>query len=483
MTEVLVSGASVAGTALAYWLGQHGFSVTVVERHPGLRPGGQAIDVRGPALEVLDRMGLLEAAADRKTNIRGSSIVDGDGNELSRDTESTPTGGPIDNPDIELLRDDLVELLYEATQNSAEYLFDDSIVAMDNRGPGVDVTFESAPARSFDLVIGADGLHSNVRALVFGPEERFIKRLGTFAAIFTVPNFLDLDHWQMWHYGETSMAGVYSARNNTEARAMLGFMDPDLHIDYRDTEAQFAEVERRMADDGWVRPQLLKFMRNASDFYFDEMSQIVMDHWSIGRVALVGDAAYCCSPLSGQGTSVALLGAYVLAGELKSASHGGCQDGWVDHGVAFTNYFRTFHGYTVRTQFLATDNMPGGAPISQEQFEAIVNSITLQAVLTPSSPPQAGGTPSKTPRALGVSGAFVSARPSLPGTFARPAALTPSCVFPSLISSRCAPTSRPRTRWRPPWRSRRPPTGWVSLATGSPNTTTCRPWAPPAHRC
>ena len=127
-----------------------------------------------------------------------------------------------------------------------------------------------------------------------------------------------------------------------------------------------------MADDGWVRPQLLKYMRNAPDFYFDEMSQIVMDHWSIGRVALVGDAAYCCSPLSGQGTSVALLGAYILAGELKSASH----DGWVDHGSAFTNYFRLFSGYTERTQCLATDNIPGGAPISQEQFEAIVNSIT-----------------------------------------------------------------------------------------------------------
>ena len=374
MTAVLVSGASVAGTTLAYWLGRHGFSVTVVERHPGMRPGGQAIDVRGPALAVLERMGLRNAAEERKTNIRGASVVDRDGNELSSDTESTPTGGLIDNPDIELLRDDLVELLHEETQYTTEYLFDDSIVAIANRGPAAEVTFERAPERSFDLVIGADGLHSNVRELVFGPEERFIKRLGTHAAIFTVPNFLDLDHWQMWHYGDTTMAGVYSARNNTEARAMLGFMDTELRIDYRDTEAQFAEVERRMADDGWVRPQLLKFMRNADDFYFDEMSQIVMDHWSIGRVALVGDAAYCCSPLSGQGTSVALLGAYILAGELKSASH----DGWVDHGLAFVNYFRLFHGYTQRTQFLATDNIPGGAPISQEQFDAIVNSITLK---------------------------------------------------------------------------------------------------------
>src|SRR4029077_4168221 len=152
-----------AGTALAYWLGQHGYSVTVVERYPGLRPGGQAIDVRGPALSVLERMGLLAAAEDRKTRIRGASVVDRDGNELSRDIESTPTGGPTDNPDIELLRDDLVELLSAATQRATECLFDDSIVDLQNRGPSVDVTFGHLPDRSFDLVIGADGLHSNVR--------------------------------------------------------------------------------------------------------------------------------------------------------------------------------------------------------------------------------------------------------------------------------------------------------------------------------
>ena len=132
MTDVLVSGASVAGAAAAFWLGRHGFSVTVVERHRGPRPGGQAIDVRGPALTVLERMGLLGAAQQRNTQIRGSSVVDADGNELSRDTESTPTGGVIDNPNIELLRDDLVELLYGASQWTAEYLFDDTITALDD---------------------------------------------------------------------------------------------------------------------------------------------------------------------------------------------------------------------------------------------------------------------------------------------------------------------------------------------------------------
>lgn len=208
-------------------------------------------------------MGLLAAAQEHKTRIRGASFVDRDGNELFRDTESTPTGGPVNSPDIELLRDDLVELLYGATQPSVEYLFDDSISTLQDDGDSVRVTFERAAAAKFDLVIGADGLHSNVRRLVFGPEEQFVKRLGTHAAIFTVPNFLELDYWQTWHYGDSTMAGVYSARNNTEARAALAFMDTELRIDYRDTEAQFAELQRRMAEDGWVRAQLLHYMRSA----------------------------------------------------------------------------------------------------------------------------------------------------------------------------------------------------------------------------
>ena len=370
MTDVLVSGASVAGTTVAYWLVQHGYSVTVVERYPGLRPGGQAIDVRGPALTVLERMGLRAAADHQRTRIRGASVVDRDGNELSRDTESTPTGGLIASSDIELLRDDLIELLYEATKLKVEFSFDDSIASLQDDGTSVEVTFERDGVRRFDLVIGADGLHSNVRKLIFGPEEQFIERLGTYAAIFTVPNFLNLDYWQTWHYGDSSMAGVYSARNNTEARAMLGFMDTDLRIDYRDNEAQFAELERRMANDGWVRPQLLDYMRTAPDFYFDEMSQINMDRWSRGRVALVGDAAYCCSPLSGQGTSVALLGAYILAGELAA--------GGDDYKLGFANYRREFNDYVKRNQWLVVDNIPGGAPIPQEVFERIVHSITLK---------------------------------------------------------------------------------------------------------
>jgi 2-polyprenyl-6-methoxyphenol hydroxylase-like FAD-dependent oxidoreductase len=147
MTTALVSGASVAGLATAYWLEQHGYSVTVVERYDGLRPGGQAIDVRGPALGILDRMGLRQAAENMKTNIRGASFVDRDGNELSRDTEATPTGGVIDNPDIEILRDDLVALLPGSLSDDVDFIFSDSITGLDDRGDVIAVSFERADAR------------------------------------------------------------------------------------------------------------------------------------------------------------------------------------------------------------------------------------------------------------------------------------------------------------------------------------------------
>jgi len=167
---------------------------------------------------------------------------------------------------------------------------------------------------------------------------------------------------------DTSSAGVYSARDNTEARAMLGIMDAGLQVDYRDPEAQFTELELRMAGDGWVRPQLLEYMRTAPDFYFDEMAQIIMDRWSQGRIALVGDAGYCCSPLSGQGTSVALLGAYILAGELAEA------DG--DHALGFANYFTAFGDYVLGNQWLASDDAPGGEPIPPEERYRVIHSIT-----------------------------------------------------------------------------------------------------------
>ena len=375
MTAVLISGASVAGLTLAAWLRRYEFAVTVVERHPGLRPGGQAIDVRGPALGVLERMDILDVARSRETAIRGMSVVDDQGEELIRNTTSTLSGGVIDNPDIEILRDDLLELLHAQTDGT-RYLFEDTITALEQTADSVSVTFGRNRPEAFDLVVGADGLHSTVRRLAFGPEAEFSRRLGTFLAICTTPNFLRLDHWQIWHRNEAAqtIAGLLSARGNAEARALLGFTDRDLTIDHSDVEAQLALLAQRFADHGWVVPQLVTAMRSAPDFYCDEATQIRMQSWASGRIALVGDAACCCSPVGGQGSSVALIGAYTLAGELKLAR----RDGRVDYRQGYQAYEAHVRPYVLACQALAFNAVTNNAMATADQFNQTINSATLK---------------------------------------------------------------------------------------------------------
>ncbi|ROS41642.1 2-polyprenyl-6-methoxyphenol hydroxylase-like FAD-dependent oxidoreductase [Amycolatopsis thermoflava] len=352
-TKVLISGASIAGPALAHWLTRYGFSVTVVERAPGPRPGGQAVDVRGPALDVAERMGILDQLRARSTRMRGMSVVDGTGAEVYRTTDRTVSGGELDNPDVEILRDDLARIITESVGGDVEYLFGDSIAKLDQDDDEVRVVFESGRARTFDLVVGADGLHSNTRRLVFGPTERFIRHLGVHMAVCTVPNFLGLDNWQVMHQmpdGDMRGAMVMSARDNTEARAylMFGSAEP-VDYDHRDVEGQKEIVARALAGDSWEMPRLLEHARAAADFHFDSAAQILLDSWSRGRVVLLGDAGYCGSPMSGQGTSLAMIGAYVLAGELAAA--GG------DHRAAFAAYEKELRDYARANQEMAVANL------------------------------------------------------------------------------------------------------------------------------
>ncbi|GAB2540197.1 FAD-dependent monooxygenase [Nocardia heshunensis] len=326
---VLISGASIAGPALAFWLKRYGFEPTVVEKSPTLRPGGQAIDVLGTATEVVRRMGLLEQVHARSTGKRGTSYVDGKG-KVRASISSEVFNGVGENGDTEIQRGDLAEVLYEATRADVEYLFGDSIAGLVEDENGVHVTFEHSPARTFDLVIGADGVHSHTRKLVFGPEAEFLHHMGYYISIFTTPNLLHLDHWEQDYNSPGKIAGSYSARNNTEAKAIFAWASEPLDYDYRDADAQRRILADAFAGEGWEAPRLLAALPDAPDFYFDAMAQIRMDSWSKGRVALVGDAGYCASPLSGQGADLSLVGAYVLAGELAAAAG--------DHTVAFARY-------------------------------------------------------------------------------------------------------------------------------------------------
>ncbi|MFI7639538.1 FAD-dependent monooxygenase [Nonomuraea sp. NPDC049400] len=335
--NVLISGASVAGPALAYWLRRHGFNPTIVERAPALRDGGYAVDFRGEAhLSILRGMGILTDLERARTGMGSMSYVDSAGKPRGEMPADLFAG------DIEILRGDLARILYDATKEHTEYVFGDSITSLTEDDHGVTVTFERTPPRRFDLVIGADGLHSNTRRLAFGPEERFVKHLGVYCAIFTTANHLGLDHTGHAYRTAGRLVAMYSARHNTEAKAVFYFGSPLLDLDRRDVARQQAVLAEHFTGNGWQSDRLLRDMRHAPDFYFDSVGQVRMDSWTRGRVALVGDAAYCPSSLSGMGTGLAVVGAYVLAGEL-AAAHG-------DHRVAFARYEEEMREYAAGCQ-------------------------------------------------------------------------------------------------------------------------------------
>ena len=328
-TRVLVAGASIAGPALAHWLHRRGAEVTVVERAPELRPGGQAVDARGVAKEVIRRMGLEAAVRAARTQTAGAYTVDVDGNVLET-FRADDDGGDGYISEIEILRGDLSQVLYDDTRDGVKYVFGDRIAGLTQDAAGVDVSFAGGDRRRFDLVIGADGLHSSLRAMVFGPREQFIRHLGLVLAFYSVPNEFGLDRWFLECREAGCSAGLRPIQDATRAMALFSFRAADFDVDHRDVPAQKQLLRDRMAGFGWWAPQILEHLDDTPDFYLDQVAQVVMDRWSSGRVGLFGDAAFSASPMSGQGTGLALVGAYLLAGELAAA-------GW-DPEAGFAGY-------------------------------------------------------------------------------------------------------------------------------------------------
>ncbi|MEJ2889113.1 FAD-dependent monooxygenase [Actinomycetospora sp. OC33-EN06] len=254
-TKVLVAGASIAGPALAHWLHRRGAEVTVVERAPGLRPGGQAVDARGVAKDVIVRMGLDAPVRAARTPTAGAYTVDVDGNVLET-YRAEDDGGDGFISDIEILRGDLSRVLYDDTRDGVEYVFGDRIAEITQDADGVDVTFEGGNRRRFDLVIGADGLHSSLRAMAFGPHEEFVRHLGHVLAFYSVPNEFELDSWLIdcQEPGTGRSAGLRPIQDATRAMAMFSFPSPDVGFDHRDVAAQKRLLRERM--EAWAgRPR------------------------------------------------------------------------------------------------------------------------------------------------------------------------------------------------------------------------------------
>ena len=314
--RILISGAGIAGLTIAYWLRHYGFTPTIVERAPSLVTGGYKIDVRGTALQVLTRMGVHDAVVAASTDMQGALLVDKDGTVIKQMTGDA--FGHRVGKDLEIVRGTLCQILMDHISD-AEFIFGDSIRAIEQFSDRVQVEFSKSSPREFDWVIGADGLHSNVRAIVFGDESRFVRDLGLYLCVYTVPNYLNLDRLEMQYSELGRVAAIWSSRGDANAKACFGFVAPSA-IDLRNKAQQQQVLASVYQGIGWEVPKLLGMIPAAPDYYFDAAAQIRMERWSQGRVVLVGDAGYCASPMSGQGTSLALIGAYVLAGELAAAS-------------------------------------------------------------------------------------------------------------------------------------------------------------------
>ncbi|CAL9339504.1 putative protein [Streptomyces sp. enrichment culture] len=340
--EVLISGAGIAGCVLAFWLNRYGHAVTVVERAGALRSGGYPIDVRGTALEVVRRMGILPRLRDAHIDLRRLTFLEGDGSEVASLHPHAVTGG-VAGRDLEVRRGDLTDALHTAVRDDVEFLFNESIDTLDQSGHGVDVTFRGGGRRTFDLVLGADGMHSRTREMLFGPEEQFHHHLGHCFAVFTMRNTFGLSHETVMWNSPGRAAALYAAGGDDEVHAFLNFARPEPPFDaFPDPQAQRDLVATVFADAGWEVPGMLAALRDAEDVFFDAVGQIRMPRWSSGRVALVGDAAWAPSFLTGQGTSLALVGAYMLAGSLADR----------DHAASFTAYEHSTRDFVTMNQAL-----------------------------------------------------------------------------------------------------------------------------------
>jgi 2-polyprenyl-6-methoxyphenol hydroxylase-like FAD-dependent oxidoreductase len=353
--KVLVSGAGVAGPCLAYWLHRHGFEPTLIERAPRLRSGGYIVDFWGAGFDVAERMGLVPQISRQGYQLEELRQVDRKGKRvsgLSAQVFERVSGGRFTS----LPRSELSALIYQALGNQIETIFGDSIAGLEDLQGGIGVRFERSPSRGFDLVVGADGLHSHVRRLAFGEEARFERYLGLKVAAFEASGYRPRDDLAyVIHTERGQQVGRFSMRND-RTLFLFVFTDPSREIP-GDLAGQKALLRARFSGSGWECRKILDALEDSNELYIDRVSQIRMDHWSQGRVALVGDAAFCVSLLGGQGSALAMTAAYVLAGELARANG--------SHELAFARYEQRLATFIARKQQAAVRFAPFFAPRSR----------------------------------------------------------------------------------------------------------------------
>ncbi|MEZ0542227.1 FAD-dependent monooxygenase [Fibrella arboris] len=344
LKKVLIAGASIAGPTLAFWLVKYGFEVTIIERSDSLRLGGQNVDVNGPAEQIVRKMGIESAIRAANTSEVGLQFIGQHGQVVA----AFPKEGAISGTrELEILRGDLVSILYDCTKQNVAYRFGDSIVGLEQHPDTVTVTFSSGKKEAFQLVICADGVRSGTRRLVFGNEPTF-RYLGLYTAYLTIPRQDTDTNWWRWYTATDRRVLMLRPDNQGTIRASVAFLEPDEAYEKLSPAAQKDVLKTKLAGAGWEADRLIDAIDRTEDVYFDKIGQIIAPRWSAGRVAMIGDAAYCPTPLTGKGVTLAMVGAYILAGEL--ASHERHQD-------AFAAYEKRMRPYVDEVQ-----KLPPGVP-------------------------------------------------------------------------------------------------------------------------
>ncbi|WP_441234200.1 FAD-dependent monooxygenase [Bradyrhizobium sp. 930_D9_N1_4] len=344
--SVLVSGASFAGLTTAYWMNQLGYAVTVVEVSKGLKTGGTPVNVGDEVADILNRMGLIEQveAARLRMEVPERKSVD----DVTAGMLEMPTGSIQSQIDWEIERDTLLDVIWGAVKDDVEFVFGNSIQELAETENDVRVTFEDGSQRSFALIFGCDGIHSRVRKLRFGDEALYAHFLGQYFSITIVDELLIRENTTQV-FNEHGRFVMLNAYNNKTDIVLCFASENEISYDYRDEAQQRRIISERFAGQGWKIPELLEKVANSTSFYFDKICQIKMPSWTKGRVALVGDAAYCASPAAGMGGSLAIIGATALAKAFQNNNG--------DFQLAFRDYDESFHPYIERVQADAVRNL------------------------------------------------------------------------------------------------------------------------------
>lgn len=373
INKILVIGAGIAGPAVCYWLKRFGFFPILIEKFANVRKGGHALDVRGVAIDLVKKMGIYEKICNMRTQVEFGRYVDAQGNILHE--EKGERFCFRQGEDVEIIRGDLVEILINAIEGVPCY-FNQLIESIKQNNDDVEVQFKDGRTEHYDLVIGADGMHSITRRMVFDKDEYKLINLGAYFGVFSIPNYLNLSHTEVQCEANQKLISITSDKNPKMAEAAFMFRWHSVLNNIRDEKEQKKFLCDTFQDFGWEAPKILELMSYSDNFYFDSVMQVKMKSWTKGRVALLGDAGYCASPLSGQGNNLALVGAYILAGELKQA--GG------NYTRAFNRYNELLHSFVEANQklglwvsesFLIQDDV--SKEIAEERLNKIMEEVKI----------------------------------------------------------------------------------------------------------